>query len=240
MAVADPVARAGRAICMNGCAGSTCGDRHARTFDPAATLAVTAPAVAIPYPNPIYGTVAITSMAVEETMGEAVVAGVATTISAGPVVAVKDAHASSKVQGACRHSVPCSYTKEELRDADPLLQWFTDADHWLLGIFGNAIHQNNGTHLNGRIGISEDAKWQRLHKSVAACSLQPYNLPTSHLNGSQTSGLESFSTAGTPSNRWSSMQSSYTASSKSMGSMMLGQSFGVNWMSGMQVGMWLW
>jgi hypothetical protein len=49
----------------------------------------------------------------------------------------------------------------------------------LLGIFGNTIHLNDGTHLDGGIGATEDAKWQRLYNLVTACSLPLYNLPNS-------------------------------------------------------------
>ncbi len=55
-------------------------------------------------------------------MGEAGVARVATTVLANAVVVVEDAPASGDVQGAHGHLVPCSYTKEELCEADPLLQ----------------------------------------------------------------------------------------------------------------------
>jgi hypothetical protein len=75
------------------------------------------------------------------------------------------------------HFVPRTYTKEKFREADPRLQRFTDTDRWLLGIFGNTIHQNDGTHLNGGFGIVNDAKWQRLYNRVATCSLQLYDLP---------------------------------------------------------------
>jgi hypothetical protein len=129
MAAADPAARDGRAICTDGCAGGTCGDMHARTFGPAITLAVMAPAVANPYPNP---TMARMGMAVVGTVCEAGVAGAATLVSAGPVVVVKDHLAGGNVQGARGHSMPCFYTKAELGEADPLLQQFANTDQWLL------------------------------------------------------------------------------------------------------------
>jgi hypothetical protein len=56
------------------------------------------------------------------------------------------------------------------------LQRLTTADWWLLGIFGDTIHLNYGTHLNGGIGAAEDAKWQRLYNHVATCSLPLYYL----------------------------------------------------------------
>ena len=60
---------------------------------------------------------------------------------------------------------------------DPRLQRFTDADCLLLGIFGDTVYQNNGTHLNGRISIAKDAKWQRLYTCITSFSLQLYDLP---------------------------------------------------------------
>ncbi len=180
MVVANPAPWAGMAICMDGYTGSTCSDAHTQTFVPAAILAVTAPAVTNPYPSHTNGTTADTSMAVGGTVGEAGATGAATAVSASTAVAVKDAPAGSNVQGSCGHSVPCSYTEDKLHKADLHLQRFTHADLWLLGIFGNTIHQNDGTHLNSRISIAKDVKWQLLHTGVAACSLQLYNLPNGH------------------------------------------------------------
>ncbi len=67
--------------------------------------------------------------------------------------------------------------EEELRMADPCLQELTVADRQLLGVFGNTIHLNDGTHLDGGISAAENAKWQRLHHRVTSCSLPLYDLP---------------------------------------------------------------
>ena len=75
------------------------------------------------------------------------------------------------------HFVPRHCTDAELRAEHPQLQWLTDANHWLCSVYGDTIHQNDGTHLDGRIGIAEDAKWQRFHLRVAACNLPLYDLP---------------------------------------------------------------
>jgi hypothetical protein len=75
------------------------------------------------------------------------------------------------------HFVPHTFTEEELHGADPRLQWLTAVDRGLLGIFGNTIHLNDGTHLDGGIGVAEDAKWQRLYNRVASCTLPLYDLP---------------------------------------------------------------
>ncbi len=57
------------------------------------------------------------------------------------------------------------------------MQRLTATDRRLLGIFGSMIHLNDGTHLDGGIGVAEDAKWQRLYNRVASCSLPLYDLP---------------------------------------------------------------
>jgi hypothetical protein len=87
--------------------------------------------------------------------------------------------AGGNVQGAHGHFMPRTFTKEELHEADPRLQQLTTADRGLLGIFSNTIHLNDGTHLDGGIGATEDAMWQRLYNRVAACSLPLYDLPNS-------------------------------------------------------------
>jgi hypothetical protein len=149
---------------------------HTRTFIPAIILVVTAPAVTNPYLNSANGTAADTGRAVGEAVGEEGVAVAEIAASAGTAVVGKDAPAGGDMQGACGHSVPCTYTNEELGEADLQLQWFTNMDCWLLGIFDDTIHQNNGTQFNSGIGIVKDAKWQRLHTCIATCSLQLYDL----------------------------------------------------------------
>ncbi len=80
-------------------------------------------------------------------------------------------------QRARGHFLPRHCTDAELRAQDPRLQRLTDADLWLCSVYGDTIHQNDGTHLDGGIGVAEDAKWQRLHLRVAACNLPLYDLP---------------------------------------------------------------
>jgi hypothetical protein len=62
-------------------------------------------------------------------------------------------------------------------DVKGVAQRLTDADRRLCSVYGDTIHQNDGTHLDGGIGIAEDAKWQRLHLRAAACNLPLYDLP---------------------------------------------------------------
>ncbi len=55
---------------------------------------------------------------------------------------------------------PRRWTAAELQLDDPLIQAFTPADHKLLEVYGDTIHQNDGTHLDGGIGIGDNRLWQ--------------------------------------------------------------------------------
>ncbi len=174
---AASVARPGTAVCMDGCTSGTCVDGHSRTFIPAALTATTALAVASPYLNFARSTAADTGRADGAAVGGEDACAHAPTATAGTAAEGDAPPASGDMQGAHRHFMPCTFTEEELHEADPQLQRLTAADQRLLGIFGNTIHLNNGTHLNGGIGAAEDAKWQRLYNHVTTCSLPLYNLP---------------------------------------------------------------
>ena len=57
------------------------------------------------------------------------------------------------------------WIKEELREVHPLLQPLTTTNCKLVSVYGDAIHQNNGTRLlNIGIEAQEDNIWKRLHK----------------------------------------------------------------------------
>ena len=167
----------GTAVCTAGCAGGTCFDGRTRTFVPAAILAATAPPVANPYTNAAGGTTADSVGVVGGAARATVAPNDINPAAAGAAVAGDKPPTNSNVQSACGHSVPRTFTEEELHRADPCLHWLTAADRQLLGIFGNTIHLNDGTHLNGGIGVNKDTKWQRLYNRVASCSLPLYNLP---------------------------------------------------------------
>jgi len=158
-AAAAPVARVGAAACTDGCVGGTCGEMHARTFVPAAILAATPPAVANPY--------ILSAMALA-------VANPHPNVATGTAANAGGGEAAQRTQG---HFLPRHCTDAELRAEDLWLQRLTDADHRLCSVYGDTIHQNDGTHLDGGIGVAEDAKWQRLHLRVAACNLPLYDLP---------------------------------------------------------------
>jgi hypothetical protein len=140
-------------------------------------IAATAPAVANPYTHSAHGTVADMGRAAGGAIGAVVAPDNTTPATAGVAPEDDKPPAGSFVQGAHGHSLPSTFTEAELHEADPQLQRLTAADRRLLRIFGNTIHLNDRTHLDGGISAAEDAKWQRLHNRVAVCSLPLYDLP---------------------------------------------------------------
>ena len=111
-------------------------------------------------------------------VGGQVAAGVATGADGGTTEGRGDTNGAGalvKAQRVCGHFVPCHCMDAELQPEDSWLQRLTDAARWLCGVYDNTIHQNNGTHLDGGIGVAEDAKWQRLQLREAACKLLLYD-----------------------------------------------------------------
>ena len=106
--------------------------------------------------------------------------------TAGAAAAGDDAPDDGDVQGAHGHSTPRTFTEEELRDADPRLQRLTAADRQLLGIFGDRIHLNDGTHLAvGSVSTNVPAS-RRAVKPLGSCPFklsavkQCFCLPPNH------------------------------------------------------------
>jgi hypothetical protein len=91
-------------------------------------------------------------------IGDVVAPDNATPAMAGVAPEGNTPPAGSFVRGAHGHSLPSTFTEAELHKADPRMQRLTAVDWRLLGIFGDTIHLNNGTHLDGGIGAAEDAK----------------------------------------------------------------------------------
>ena len=71
----------------------------------------------------------------------------------------------------------CVWTEEELWEANRLLQPLTAADWKLQSVFGETIHQNDGTHHDGSIDHAEDQRMQCLYQQVIACRLTLCDLP---------------------------------------------------------------
>ena len=55
------------------------------------------------------------------------------------------------------------WTEDELRELDPLLHQFTDANQKLQSMYGDTVHANDGSHLHGGIYRDEYLKIQQLH-----------------------------------------------------------------------------
>ncbi len=72
---------------------------------------------------------------------------------------------------------PRFYTEEELRQGDIRLQTLTAADRMLIQVYGDTIHANDGTHLDGGVGVANDRAWQRRYLKVIAGPHQFYRLP---------------------------------------------------------------
>ena len=56
--------------------------------------------------------------------------------------------------------IPQRWSAEELQNGDRAMQDITPADVKLIEVYGDSIHQNDGTHLDGGIGEAKDQKWQ--------------------------------------------------------------------------------
>ena len=69
------------------------------------------------------------------------------------------------------------YTEVELRAADSKLQDLAAADRKLIEIFGDTIHQNDGTHLHGTVSSAVDQMWQRRWLRVTSGPQNLYYLP---------------------------------------------------------------
>ena len=59
---------------------------------------------------------------------------------------------------------------------DPKLQPESWADRKLISVYGDTIHQNDGTHLHGLLDAAEDMLYQDLYKRVASVSVSMYEV----------------------------------------------------------------
>ena len=100
----------------------------------------------------------------------------------GDATAATAQDAQQEVEGTGDPAMPAPvdcqwFTEAELRERDPRLQEWTAADEKLLGVYGDTIHHNDGSHLTGNIEGYNDAKWQRLYLRVISGKLPLYDLP---------------------------------------------------------------
>ena len=75
---------------------------------------------------------------------------VATAVKRGSL----DPNSSTRVEPV---NMAQTWTEEEIRGMDPLLQPLTGADQKLIQAYSDTIRQSDGTHLNG--GIADDKYW---------------------------------------------------------------------------------
>jgi hypothetical protein len=68
--------------------------------------------------------------------------------------------AQQPVNANAESYTPQRWTAEELQRDDPMMQDTTPADQTLISSYGDTIHQNDGRHLDGGIGVAKDRKWQ--------------------------------------------------------------------------------
>ena len=73
---------------------------------------------------------------------------VETTQTAAEDPATREAVEGEAIQRARGHYMPRQCTEAELLAEDLQLQRLTDADRRLISVYGDTIHQNDGTHLD--------------------------------------------------------------------------------------------
>ena len=69
-----------------------------------------------------------------------------------------------------------AWTEEELQTNNHHLQQLTGADRKLMLTYGDTIHQNYGTQLDG--DITDNAYWQSLYRRITSVMLPLYELPS--------------------------------------------------------------
>eukprot|EP00978_Attheya_sp_CCMP212_P030174 scaffold109998_cov63-Attheya_sp.AAC.3 len=69
--------------------------------------------------------------------------------------------------------------QEELPIGDLPNQVPTDTDRKLMGVYGDYVHQNDGTHLDG--GIAYDKIWQARWQKLVALPIKRYDAPGGHV-----------------------------------------------------------
>ncbi len=62
-------------------------------------------------------------------------------------------------------------------EEDSKLQQLTPADERLMDVYGDTIHLNDGTHLDG--GVANDKIWQRRWREIVSCDISLREVPTS-------------------------------------------------------------
>ena len=66
----------------------------------------------------------------------------------------------------------------DVMEDDTELQELDKCDDLLFSVYGDTIHRNTGTHLNGGISIPEEAFWKRSYRAIATGRSNLVDLPT--------------------------------------------------------------
>eukprot|EP00978_Attheya_sp_CCMP212_P030781 scaffold114420_cov71-Attheya_sp.AAC.1 len=66
-------------------------------------------------------------------------------------------------------------------------QAVTDTDRKLMGVYGDFVHQNDGTHLDG--GIKDDKIWQERWKKLVVLPTKRYDAPGGAIGRQFVEGL---------------------------------------------------
>jgi hypothetical protein len=85
---------------------------------------------------------------------------------------------------------------------DTRIQPLSRADELLLSVYGDTIHQNNGTHLNG--GVRNDRLWQRRWLKVVSGDLKLWTPPRKHFEGKKFINMFANELAGVRTRDWNS------------------------------------
>jgi hypothetical protein len=89
-------------------------------------------------------------------------------------------------------------------EEDSKLQPYTPADHRLMEVYGDTIHMNDGTHLDGGIGVANDLIWQRRWLKVVSVDLKLWYPPTKHADGKRFVNLLANEFQGVRLRKWNS------------------------------------
>jgi hypothetical protein len=85
---------------------------------------------------------------------------------------------------------------------DPRIQPLSRADELLLSVYGDTIHQNDGTHLNG--GVRNDRIWQRRWLKVVSGDLKLWTPPRKHFEGKKFVNMFANELEGVRTRMWNS------------------------------------
>jgi hypothetical protein len=87
-------------------------------------------------------------------------------------------------------------------EEDTRMQNLTRADELLMGVYGDTIHLNDGTHMSG--GIADDQVWQRRWLRVVSVDLKLWAPPAKHAIGKKFVNILANELQGVRMRKWNS------------------------------------